>query len=94
VTLGKTHRIKAGQLGQIEAFRGHTALVRFYDGSRVEKFAKGKNALRRWYDRTGGPYTETKDDLYTPIRACILEVSLDDLVEVNDYLDQLKTDRT
>jgi hypothetical protein len=94
VTLGKGHRIKAGQLGQIEAFRGRTALVRFYDGSRVEKFAKGKNTLRRWYDRTGGPYTETKDDLYTPIRACILEVSLDDLVEVNDYLDQLKTDRT
>ena len=94
VTLRKTHKIKAGQLGQIEAFHGRTALVRFYDGSRIEKFAKSKNALRRWYDNTGGPYTETKDDLYTPLKACILEVSLDDLVEINDYLDQQKTDRT
>jgi hypothetical protein len=94
VTLHKTHKIKAGQLGQIEAFHGRTALVRFYDGSRIEKFAKNKNALRRWYDNVGGPYTETKDDLYTPLRACILEVSLDDLVEINDYLDQQKTDQT
>ena len=93
-TLHKTHKIKAGQLGQIEAANGHTALVRFYDGSRIEKFAKGKNALRRWYDNTGGPYTETKDDLYTPIRSCILEVPLDDLVEINDYLDEQKTDGT
>jgi hypothetical protein len=94
VTLRKTRKIKAGQLGQIEAFHGRTALVRFYDGSRIEKFARSKNALRRWYDNTGGPYTETKDDLYTPVRACILEVSLDDLVEVNDYLDEQKTDQT
>jgi hypothetical protein len=94
VTLRKTHKIKAGQLGQIEALHGRTALVRFYDGSRIEKFARSKNALRRWYDNTGGPYAETKDDLYTPLRACILEVSLDDLVEVNDYLDEQKTDQT
>lgn len=94
VTLRKTHKIKAGQLGQIEAFHGRTALVRFYDGSRIEKFAKNKNAIRRWYDNIGGPYTETKDDLYTPLRACILEVSLDDLIEINDYLDQQKTDQT
>jgi hypothetical protein len=94
VTLRKTHKVKAGQLGQIEAFHGRTALVRFYDGSRIEKFAKNKNALRRWYDNIGGPYTETKDDLYTPLRAYILEVSLDDLVEINDYLDQQKTDQT
>ena len=94
VTLRKTHKIKAGQLGQIEAFKGRSALVRFYDGSRIEKFAKGKNGLRRWYDNVGGPYTETKDDLYTPLRACILEVSLDDLIEINDYLDEEKTDRT
>lgn len=93
-TLRKTHKIKAGQLGQIEASNGRTALVRFYDGSRIEKFAKGKNALRRWYDNTGGPYAETKDDLYTPIRSCILEVPLDDLIEINDYLDEQKTDRT
>ena len=94
VALPKTHKIKAGQLGQIEAFRGRTALVRFYSGSRIEKFAKTKNALRRWYDNAGGPYTESKDDLYTPLRACILEVSLDDLIEINDYLDQQNTDRT
>ena len=94
VTLRKTHKIKAGQLGQIEALHGRTALVRFYDGSRIEKFAKNKNSLRRWYDNVGGPYTETKDDLYTPLRAYILEVSLDDLVEINDYLDQQNTDRT
>ncbi len=94
VTLRKTHKIKAGQLGQIEAFHGRTALVRFYDGSRIEKFTKNKNAFRRWYDNIGGPYTETKDDLYTPLRAYILEVSLDDLVEINDYLDQQKTDQT
>jgi hypothetical protein len=94
VTLRKTHKIMAGQLGQIEAFHGRTALVRFYDGSRIEKFSKSRNAFRRWYDNIGGPYTETKDDLYTPLRACILEVSLDDLIEVNDYLDQQQTDRT
>lgn len=94
VTLRKTHKIKAGQLGQIEAFHGRTALVRFYDGSRIEKFAKNKNSLRRWYENIGGPYTEAKDDLYTPLRAYILEVPLDDLVEINDYLDQQKTDQT
>ncbi|MBV9084225.1 MAG: hypothetical protein JOZ62_16230 [Acidobacteriaceae bacterium] len=94
IALHKAHRIKAGQVGQIEASNGHTAIVRFYDGSRVERFAKTKNALRRWYDDTGGPYTEAKDDLYTPLRACILEVSLDDIVEVNDYLDEARTDRT
>jgi hypothetical protein len=37
---------------------------------------------------------ETEDDLYTPLRACILEVSLDDVVEINDYLDQEHSDRT
>ena len=94
VPLRKTHRIKAGQLGQVEASNGRTAIIRFYEGSRVEKFTKTKNALRRWYDDAGGPYTEVKDDLYTPLRACILEVPLDDIVEVNDYLDQERTDRT
>src|SRR4051794_17409431 len=94
VALTKTHKIKAGQLGQIEASQGRTALVRFYDGSRIERFAKSKNAFRRWYDDVGGPYTEVKDDLYTPLRACILEVSLDDLIEINDYLDGQNTDRT
>jgi hypothetical protein len=92
--LKRTRKIKAGQLGQIEAVGAGRAIVRFYEGSRIEKFAGAKNALRRWYDRVGGPYVETKDDLYTSLRACILEVSLDDIVEVNDYLDQGQTDRT
>ena len=94
VTLSKTRTIRAGQLGQIEASNGHTAIVRFYSGSRTEKLASKRNSFRRWYDDTGGPYIETKDDLYSPLRACILEVSLDDIVEVNDYLDQHNTDQT
>lgn len=94
VPLNKMHSIQAGELGQIEASNGRTAIVRFYAGSRIEKFAHKKNAFRRWYDDIGGPYTETKDDLYSPLRAYILEVPLDDIVEVNDYLDQQNTDRT
>ncbi|MFL6447551.1 MAG: hypothetical protein ACJ746_07660 [Bryobacteraceae bacterium] len=92
--LNKTRAIRAGELGQIEASNGHTAIVRFYEGSRIEKFANKKNVFRRWYDNTGGPYTEVKDDLFSPLRACILEVSLDDIIEVNDYLDGQKTDET
>jgi hypothetical protein len=94
IALSKTRKIRAGELGQIEASNGHTAIVRFYFGSRIEKFAGKRNAFRRWYDDIGGPYIETKDDLYSALRACILEVSLDDIVEVNDYLDQQKTDQT
>jgi hypothetical protein len=94
VPLKRTRKIKAGQVGQIEAVGPNRAIVRFYEGSRVAKFGKAANPLRRWYDRIGGPYLETKDDLYTPLRACILEVSLDDIVEINDYLDQGNTDRT
>ena len=94
VTLNNTRKIKTGQLGQIEASNGRTAIVRFYGGSRAGKFAPGKNALKRWYDNIGGPYTETKDDLYSPLGACIVEVPLDDIVEVNDYFDQQNTDRT
>jgi hypothetical protein len=93
VTLSKTRTVRAGELGQIEASNGHTAIVRFYSGGRIAKFSHKANAFRRWYDDVGGPYTETKDDLYTPIRARILEVPLDDIVEVNDYLDQQKTDQ-
>jgi hypothetical protein len=94
ITLKKTRKVKAGQLGQIEAVDSRRAIVRFYLGSRIARFAKAQNAIRRWYDDIGGPYKETKDDLYTPIRAYIVEVSLDDIIEVNNYLDQLKTDRT
>ena len=92
--LNKMRAIQAGELGQIEASSAHTAIVRFYAGSRIEKFAGQKNAFRRWYDKVGGPYTEAKDDLFSPLRACILEVSLDDIIEVNDYLDGQKTDKT
>jgi hypothetical protein len=92
--LSKVQSVRAGVLGQIEASNGRTAIVRFYGGSRVEKFARKKNTFRRWYDDIGGPYVETKDDLYSPLRAYILEVPLDDLIEVNDYLDQQKTDQT
>src|SRR5262249_24872639 len=94
VPLRRTRKIRAGQLGQIEAIEGGRAIVRFYEGSRIERFGRATNALRSWYDRVGGPYLETKDDLYTPLRARILEVSLDDIVEINDYLDQEHTDRT
>jgi hypothetical protein len=94
VPLKRTRKVKAGQLGQIEALGASRAIVRFYEGSRIETFGRATNAFRRWYDRVGGPYLETKDDLYTPLRACILEVSLDDIVEINDYLDQQHTDRT
>lgn len=94
VSLKKMRKVKAGQLGQIEAIDGGRAIVRFYEGTRIEKFGKARNAIRRWYDRVGGPYVETKDTLYTPLGAFIVEVSLDDVVEVNDYLDQQKTDKT
>jgi hypothetical protein len=94
VPLKKTRTIKAGQLGQIEAVGPGRAIVRFYEGSRVGRFGRTANSFRRWYDRIGGPYLETNDDLYTPLRACVLEVSLDDIVEINDYLDQGHTDRT
>jgi hypothetical protein len=100
VSLKKTRAIKAGQLGQIEAVGADRAIVRFYDGSRTGaerrtgKFTEGVNALRRWYDRTGGPYRKTKDILYTPLGASIVEVSLDDIIEVNDYLDQKQRERT
>jgi hypothetical protein len=94
VPLKKTRMVKAGQVGQIEAAKSDRAIVRFYRGSRIEKFGGLKNAIRTWYDGLGGPYLETKDDLYTPLGAYILEVSVDDIVEVNDYLDQQKKDRT
>jgi hypothetical protein len=94
VPLKKTRSVHAGQLGQIEAADSGHAIVRFYVGSRIARFAKVEHAIQRWYDNIGGPYEETIDDLYTPIRAYIVEVALDDLIEVNDYLDQIKTDRT
>jgi hypothetical protein len=100
VPLKKTRAVKAGQLGQIEAMGAGRAIVRFYEGSRAGessragKFIGAANALRRWYDRSGGPYRETKDVLFTPLGASILEVSLDDIIEVNDYLDQKQGDRT
>jgi hypothetical protein len=94
IPLSKTRVIPAGEVGQIEASNGRTAIVRFYAGSRSETFARKKNAFRRWYDDIGGPYKETKDELYTPLRTCILEVPLDSIIEVNDYLDQQNKDRT
>jgi hypothetical protein len=93
-TLKGTRSVPAGEVGQIEASNGHTAIVRFYAGSRTEKLAGKKNALRRWYDNVGGPYTETKDDLFSPLRAYIVEVPLEDIIEVNDHLDAQKTDET
>jgi len=92
--LNKTRAIRAGEIGQIEASNGQKAVVRFYAGSRNEKLASRKNAFRRWYDNIGGPYSETKDDLFSALRACILEVPLDDIIEVNDYMDGQKTDQT
>jgi hypothetical protein len=94
VPLKRTRTIKAGHLAQVEAVGSRRAIVRFYEGSRIGKFGRVSKALKRWYDTIGGPYLETKDDLYTPFRTCILEVSLDDIVEINDYLDQGNTDRT
>ncbi|HTF68663.1 MAG TPA: hypothetical protein VK638_38895 [Edaphobacter sp.] len=94
VPLKKTRMVKVGQLGQIEAAKSDRAIVRFYRGSRIERFGGLKNSMRTWYDSLGGPYLETRDDLYTPLGAYILEVSVDDIVEVNDYLDQQKKDRT
>ena len=94
VPMKKSRVVEAGQLGQIEAARMDRAIVRFYDGSRIETFGRAKNVFRRWYDETGGPYREVKDDLYTPVRAYIVEVALDDIIEINDYFDQRKTDRT
>ncbi len=92
VALKKIREIKAGQLGQVEAVNGGHAIVRFYEGSRIESFSG--NAFRRWFDKIGGPYEEVKDDLYTAFRAEILEVFLEDIIEVNDYLDQQRSDRT
>ncbi len=93
-TLKGTRSVPAGEVGQIEASNAHTAIVRFYAGSRTEKLAGKKNALRRWYDNVGGPYMETKDDLFSPLRAYIVEVPLEDIIEVNDHLDAQKTDET
>jgi hypothetical protein len=93
-TLNQTRAIRAGEVGQIEASNGHTAIVRFYAGSRMEKFAGKKNKFRRWYDNIGGPYVETKDDLFSAHRAYIVEVRLEDIIEVNDHLDARKTDET
>lgn len=94
VPLKKTYKIRAGQLGQIEASKVGSAIVRFYEGSGIEKLGNSRNRLRRWYHRVGGPYAEVKDDLYTPLRAHIVEVLLDEIVEINDYLDQQRTDQT
>lgn len=94
VALNKTRSVPAGQLGQIEAVGERSVIVRFYEGSRAEAFGAPKDLMRRWYANLGGPYSEVKDDLYTSIRAEILVVPIDDVVEVNDYLDQKQTDRT
>ena len=94
VALKKSRNIKAGQLAQVEAVGPGRAIVRFYDGSRTATFGRTMDAFKRWYDRIGGPYLDSKDDLYTPLGAFIVEVSLDDIVEINDYLDQGNSDRT
>lgn len=94
VRLKGTQKVREGQLGQIEASTFGAAVVRFYRGSRTEPFATAGNRFLRWYDDIGGPYKEAKDDLYTSLRAYIVEVSLTDIIEVNDYMDQKKTDRT
>jgi hypothetical protein len=88
VRLKKTRKVKAGQLGQIEALGGDRVIVRFYEETRPKRFGRVRNAIRRWYDTVGGPYAKTRDTLYTALGACVLEVALDDIVEVNDYLDQ------
>jgi hypothetical protein len=93
VALNKVHLIKAGDLGQIEASNGHTAIVRFYFGGRTEESSRVSNVLRRWYDGTGGPYIEANDGFYTSLRARILEVQLADIEEVNDYLDRQNKDQ-
>jgi len=93
-TLNRERAVPAGEVGQIEASNAHTAIVRFYAGGRTEKFAAKKNKFRRWYDNIGGPYVETKDDLFSPLRAYIVEVPLEDIIEVNDHMDQQKTDET
>jgi hypothetical protein len=94
VALNRTRTVKPGLLGQIEASNGRTAVVRFYNRAESEKFGRRLIGLRRWYDKIGGPYIEAKDDLYSPIRAYDVEVSLDDIVEINDYMDSRKIDRT
>ncbi len=94
VALKKSRVIEAGQIGQVEAVGEHSVIVRFYQGSRAEAFGAARDALRRWYANLGGPYAEVKDDLFTAIRAEILEVDIGDVIEVNDYLDQKKADRT
>ncbi|HLH38356.1 MAG TPA: hypothetical protein VKX39_04345 [Bryobacteraceae bacterium] len=94
VALKKSRVVEAGQIGQVEAVGENSVIVRFYEGSRAEAFGTARDALRRWYANVGGPYSEVKDDLFTAIRAEILEVNIDDVIEVNDYLDQKKADRT
>jgi len=94
VALNRTRTVKPGLLGQIEASNGRTVIVRFYNRAEGEKFGRTLMGLRRWYDKIGGPYIQTKDDLYSPVRAYDVEVFVDDIVEINDYMDSRKIDRT
>ena len=87
----KRRAVAAGQVGQIEAVRGQFALVRFYKGSLVESFGR---SIASWWWRAGGPYGRSEDGLYTQERAEVLEVSLADIVEVNDYLDKAGLSKT
>jgi hypothetical protein len=93
VALNRSRTVKPGLLGQIEASNGRTAIVRFYKRAEGEKFGRARMALRRWYDQIGGPYIEAKDDLYTSIQAYDVEVFLDDIVEINDYMDSRNIDQ-
>jgi hypothetical protein len=94
VPLNRSRTVKPGLLGQIEASNGRTAIVRFYKRAEGETFGRARMALRRWYDQIGGPYIKAKDDLYTSVQAYDVEVFLDDIVEINDFMDSRNIDRT
>jgi hypothetical protein len=99
----KARKVAAGMLGQVEAVRENFAVVRFYAGSLA---ARSGGGVRRWYHNAGGPYGpkvesgslssryRPRDDLFTEVQASVLEVSLEDVVELNDYLDEAATDTT
>jgi hypothetical protein len=93
VTLRSTEAIARGHVGQIEAVRDRRALVRFYAGT-----PNGPSALsrlfRRWAENTGGPYVEKEDEFFSRKRAVVLEVSLEDVLELNDYLDRSHIEQT
>ena len=86
--------VRAGQLGQIYVARDGAAVVRFYWGSLIERFAGAKDMLAHWYNQIGGPYKDSEDEFFTQVKADILEVELSDIVELNDFFDHANIDRT